>query len=44
MSPKMTWDELIALLSELAQHYDTKFNVVPMEGVESVFLRFVPVA
>ena len=40
----MTWDELTALLSELAEHYETKLNVVPIEGLESVFLHFVPVA
>ena len=40
----MTWDELTALLSELAEHYETKLNVVPIEGLESVFLYFVPVA
>ena len=40
----MTWDELTALLSELAQRYDIKLNVVPIEGLESVFLHFVPVA
>ena len=40
----MTWDELTALLSELAVHYETKLNVVPTGGLESVFLHFVPVA
>lgn len=40
----MTWDELTALLSELAEHYETKLNLVPIEGLESVFLHFVPVA
>ena len=40
----MTWDELTALLSELAQRHDTKLNVVPIEGLEAVFLHFVPVA
>ena len=40
----MTWDALTALLSELAQHNDTKLNLVPIEGLESVFLHFVPVA
>lgn len=40
----MTWDELTALLSELAQHYETKLNVVSVEGLEAVFLHLVPVA
>ena len=40
----MTWDELTALLSELAEEHDTKANVVSAEGVETVFLHLPPVA
>ncbi len=40
----MTWDELSALLSELAEKHDTKARVVPIEGLEAVFLHLVPVA
>ncbi len=40
----MTWEELTALLSKLAEEHDTKARVVPIEGLEAVFLHFVPVA
>lgn len=44
VSCKMTWDELTALLSKLAQQHDTELKVVPIQGLEAVFLHFVPVA
>ena len=40
----MTWEELTALLSELAEEHETKARVVPVPGLEAVFLHFVPVA
>ena len=40
----MTWDELTALLSKLAQEHDTELKVVPIEGLEAVFFHLVPVA
>ncbi len=40
----MTWDELTALLSKLAQEHETELKVVPIKGLEAVFLHFVPVA
>ena len=40
----MTWDELSALLSKLAEEHDTKARIVPIEGLEAVFLHLVPVA
>lgn len=40
----MTWDELSELLSKLAEEHDTKINVVPIEGLEAVFLHLAPVA
>ena len=40
----MTWDELTALLSKLAQEHDTELKVIPIEGLEAVFLHLVPVA
>ena len=40
----MTWDELSALLSKLAEEHDTKARIIPIEGLEAVFLHLVPVA
>ena len=40
----MTWDELTALLSSLAQEHGTEAKVVPLEGLEAVFLHLAPVA
>ena len=40
----MTWDELTALLSVLAREHDTELKVIPIEGLEAVFLHLVPVA
>ena len=40
----MTWDELTALLSKLAEEHGTELKVVPVEGLEAVFLHLVPVA
>ena len=40
----MTWDELTALLFELAREHDTKLNVVSTPGAETVFLHLAPVA
>lgn len=40
----MTWDELTKLLSELAREHGTELKVIPVEGLEAVFLHFVPVA
>lgn len=40
----MNWDELTNLLTKLAEEHATKLNVVPIEGLEAVFLHFVPVA
>ena len=40
----MTWDELTTLLSELARENDTELKMVPIKGLEAVFLHLVPVA
>ena len=40
----MTWDELTALLSSLAREHGTEAKVVPLEGLEAVFLHLAPVA
>ena len=40
----MTWDELKDLLSQLARENDTELKIVPIPGLEAVFLHFVPVA
>ena len=40
----MTWEELTALLSKLADEHDTKAKVISIEGLEAVFLYLVPVA
>ncbi len=40
----MTWDELTALLSKLAEEHGTELKVIPVEGLEAVFLHLVPVA
>ena len=40
----MTWEELTALLSKLAEEHETRAKVVPVPGLEAVFLHFVPVA
>ena len=40
----MTWDELTALLSELAQEHGNELKVIPIKGLEAVFLHLVPVA
>ncbi len=40
----MTWDELTTLLSELARENDTELKIVPIKGLEAVFLHLVPVA
>ena len=40
----MTWDELKDLLSKLAQENDTELRVVPIEGLEAIFLHLPPVA
>ena len=44
ISSDMTWDELKDLLSVLAQENDTELKVIPIEGLEAVFLHLVPVA
>ena len=40
----MTWEELTDLLSQLAKEHDTEAKVVPIQGLEAVFLHLVPVA
>ena len=40
----MTWEELTALLTELADEYETKIHVTHQHGVSAVALHFVPVA
>lgn len=40
----MTWDELTDLLSKLAQEHDTEVKIIPIEGLEAVFLHLAPVA
>ena len=40
----MTWEELTDLLSQLAKEHDTEAEVVPIQGLEAVFLHLVPVA
>ena len=40
----MTWNELKDLLSELAREDDTELKVIPIKGLEAVFLHLVPVA
>ena len=42
ISSGMTWDELSALLSNLAEEHDTKARIIPIEGLEAVFLHLVP--
>ena len=40
----MTWDELTALFSKLADEHGNELKVIPIEGLEAVFLHLVPVA
>ncbi len=40
----MIWDELTDLLTKLAQEHDTEVKIIPVEGLEAVFLHLVPVA
>ena len=40
----MIWDELIDLLSKLAHEHHTEVKIVPIEGLEAVFLHLAPVA
>ncbi len=40
----MTWDELTELLSVLACEHDTELKVIPIKGLEAIFLHLVPVA
>ena len=40
----MTWDELTALLSMLAEEQETEVKIIPIKGLEAVFLHLVPVA
>lgn len=40
----MNWDELTELLSQLAREHDTEVKIIPVEGLEAVFLHLVPIA
>ena len=40
----MTWEELTALLSKLAEEQETEVKIIPIKGLEAVFLHLVPVA
>ena len=40
----MTWDELTALLSMLAEEQETEVKIIPIKGLDAVFLHLVPVA